>query len=203
MRKAFVTFVAAMSLVGMPHAPLAAAPADDVVVKVTRDGNTFELSAKLTIPAELDLVWDVLTDFDNMATILSNVDQSRIANRDGNRFEVIQKSHATAGPLRLSTDRVREVQLTPKREIKSQLIKGDLKSSDFVTRIEPAGGLVRVTVSRKFVTGGLSGAAITPEAVQSNTRRQYQEMREEVIRRKNNEPTPPCVLTKSCPRAST
>jgi hypothetical protein len=169
-------------------------------VQVTRDGNTFELSAELTIPAEIDLVWDVLTDFDNMAKILSNVDQSRIANRDGNRFEVIQKSHASAGPLRLSTDSVREVQLIPKHEMKSRLIKGDLKSSDFVTRMESVGGEVRVTVSGKFVTGGLSGAAITPEAVQATTRRQYQELRDEVVRRKNNEPTPPCILAKNCAR---
>jgi hypothetical protein len=38
--------------------------------------------------------------------------------------------------------------------------------------------------------------------VQSQTRRQYQELRDEILRRKTNEPTPPCILAKNCTQAS-
>ncbi len=174
----------------------------DITVHVEKDGSAFVVSAELTVAANADEVWVVLTDFDHMAQILSNVDASQIANRDGNKFEVIQKSHASTGPLRISHDSVRQVELSPKQEIRSHLLKGNLKSSDFTTRITEENGGIRITVHGKFVASGLSASAITPEAVESQTRRQYQELREEILRRKANEPRPPCLLAKNCTQES-
>jgi uncharacterized membrane protein len=172
----------------------------DITVQVTRDGNAFAVTAEWVVAASADEVWDVLTDFEHMTTFLTSVDQSHITNRDGNRLEVSQKSHSTAGPIRLSTDSLRQVDLTPKREIRSHLLKGDLKSSDFTTRIAAQGDSTRISVSGKFVAGMLAGSAITPEAVQAQTQAQFQEMREEILRRKNRQPTPACLLAKNCVR---
>jgi carbon monoxide dehydrogenase subunit G len=174
----------------------------DIAVHVAKDGNAFVVTAELTVAASVDEVWAVLTDFDHMAQILSNVDASQIANRDGKKFEVIQKSHTSAGALRISHDSVRQVELSPNQEIRSHLLKGDLKSSDFTTRIAEEGGGIKITVHGKFVAGGLSASAITPEAVESQTRRQYKELREEILRRKANEPPPPCLLAKNCTQGS-
>lgn len=202
MPKSLLTLFASIALIAS-SAPACAASvgATDITVEVEREGNAFSVSAQLTVPASLDEVWEVLTDFDRMAQILSNVDASRTTNRDGNRFDVIQKSHAMAGPVRISLDSVRRVELTPKQEIQSHLVKGDLKSSDFTTRIVEQDGVVRITVSGKFVPGALGGAAITPELVQAQTKRQYQELRDEILRRKTNEPPPPCLLAKNCTQA--
>jgi len=175
---------------------------NDIVVHVEKDGVTFLVDAELSIAAKVEEVWDVLTDFDHMAQILSNVDASKVVNRDGDRFEVAQKSHANAGPLRLTLDSVRQVELSPKHEIRSHLLKGDLKSSDFTTRIAEQGGLTMVNVHGAFVPGGLAAAAITVEAVQAQTQRQYLELRDEVLRRKNHEAPPPCLLTKNCAQGS-
>jgi hypothetical protein len=82
------------------------------------------------------------------------------------------------------------------------LLKGDLKSSDFTTRIADEGGVIKITVHGKFVAGGLSASAITPETVESQTRRQYRELREEILRRKANEPPPPCLAAKNCTQGS-
>lgn len=203
MRSTLLSLVASIAFLVAAPAWAASPGGQDIAVKVERDGNTFSVDAAFTVAATIDEVWEVLTDFDKMAQILSNVDASHIANRDGNRFEVIQKSHASAGIVRLSLDSVRQVELTPKRQIQSHLVKGDLKSSDFTTRLaEEGGGVVRVTVNGKFVPSALGGAAITTDAVQSQTRRQYQELRDEIVRRKTNEPTPPCILAKNCTQAS-
>jgi len=177
-------------------------PAQDVIVRVTRDGGNVMVEADFSVAATQDEAWDVLTDFDHMTQILSNVDASRITGRDGNRIEVTQKSHAQAGPLRLSLDSVRQVELTPKTEIKSRITKSnDVKSSDFTTRLVGEGGLTKVTVRGILVPTGLAAAAATPEAVEANTRRQYTELRDEILRRKNHEPTPPCILAKNCPQS--
>jgi carbon monoxide dehydrogenase subunit G len=199
MLKTLVTLITAVAVSAAPFVAIAAgAGSKDIIVKVDRDGNTFTVAAEFTVAADLDETWEVLVDFDKMAQILSNVDASQVVNRSGNRFEVVQKSHGQAGPIRVNLDSTRAVELTPKSEIKSKLLKGDLKSSDFVTRVAPDGAVTRVTVSGKFVAGGLSAAAITPEAVQAQTTRQYQELRDEILRRKAKEPTPPCLLAKNC-----
>jgi hypothetical protein len=196
-RLRFAVAIALFALVG-PSFP---APAQDVVVRVTRDGSTFMVEAEFSVTATQDEAWDVLTDFDHMSQILSNVDASRIMDRDGNRFQVVQKSHAQAGLLRVSLDSVRQVELTPKTEIKSHILKSnDLKSSDFTTRLAEEGGLIKVTVRGSFVPMGLAAAAANPDAVEANTRRQYTELRDEIVRRKNHEPTPPCILAKNCPQ---
>jgi len=203
MRKPYSNFVAAIVLIAAPVFAWAALPAGrDIFVHVEREGNAFAVAAELTVAASTDEVWDVLTDFDHMAQVLSNVDLSRVANRNGRRFEVIQKAHGDAGLIHVSLDSVRAVELTPKREIQSHLVKGDLKSSDFTTRIAKKGGLTWITVRGKIVAEGLSAAAITSEAVQAQTQRQYQELREEILRRKAKEPPPPCLLTKNCAQVS-
>jgi uncharacterized membrane protein len=203
MLKPVSNFLAAITFIVSPAFAFAAPSGGrDIAVDVERDGNAFTVAAELTVAASTDEVWDVLTDFDHMAQILSNVDFSRVANRNGKRFEVIQKSHGSAGLIHVSLDSVRAVELTPKREIQSHLITGDLKSSDFTTRIAKKGGITRITVRGKIVAEGLSAAAITPEAVQAQVQRQYQELREEILRRKTKEPAPPCLLAKNCAQVS-
>ena len=155
-----------------------------------------DASAELTVAATANGVWAVLTDYDHMAQIPSNVDACRITSRDGSSFEVTQRSHASAGVLRFSQDSVRQVELSPKREIRSHLLKGDLKASDFTTRIAEEGGGVRITVRGKFVAGGLAASAITTEAVETQTRRQYQELRDEILRGKAS--PPPCLIARNC-----
>jgi len=201
MLKPVLTLMSAIALCVMPWLTYAAGPsAKDINVKVEKDGNTYMVSADFTVAASVDETWDVLTDFDNMAKILSNVDASSISNREGNKFDVTQKSHVSAGLIKVSSDSVRQVELTPKTEIRSHLLKGDLKSSVFSTKIIPEGDVTKVTVNGKFVAGGLSAGAITVESVEASTRRQYQELRDETLRRKAHLPTPACVLAKNCPQ---
>lgn len=199
MLKPALSCIAAAALLTASALAYSAPPAaSDIAVHVERDGATFSVSAEFSVAASVDEVWDVLADFDRMAQILSSVDASRITNREGNRFEVVQKSHGNAGPIRISQDSVRQVELIPKREIRSHLLKGDLKASDFTTSIGEESGVSKITVRGKFVVGGMAGSVLNVEAVEAQTRRNYQELREEILRRKSKEPPPPCLLTKTC-----
>ncbi len=191
-----------VTLLCIALAPLAAGAAGngrEATAHVTKDGATFTVEAEFSVAATPEEVWEVITDFDRMSQIVTAVDSSKIVNRDGNLVQVAQKSHASAGLVKLSTESLREVQLTPPKEMRSHLLKGDLKSSDFTTRVsDEGGGLTKVSVSGKFVAGALTAGVITPETVEAQTRRQYQELREEILRRKAKEPPPPCLLAKNC-----
>jgi carbon monoxide dehydrogenase subunit G len=203
MLKHVLPCIATIVLLGAPAPTYSAPPLGSVIaVHVERDGATFVIEATLSVAADIDEVWEVLTDFDHMAQILSSVDASRVTKREGNHVEVVQKSHGNVGPVRISQDSVRDEELTPKREIRSRQVKGDSKASDFTTSIAEEDGVSKITVHGKFVTGGLAASVVTVEAVEAHTRRNYQELLEEILRRKAHEPPPACLLTKTCSQVS-
>jgi hypothetical protein len=197
-KSVILSFLAVLLVGGALDASAAPPSGRDIVVRAQKDGAGFEVYVEFTVAATVDETWAVLTDYDRMAEIVSSIDSSKVVMRDGNRLEVAQKSHATAGPLKFSTSNLRQVELIPNREIRSRLIKGDLKASDFTTRIIDEGAVMRVIAQGKFVPGALSGSAISVEALEAQSRRQYQELRAEILRRKANEPPPPCLLAKTC-----
>jgi hypothetical protein len=86
------------------------------------------------------------------------------------------------GPLHVSIDAVRD-HATPFNEIRSHQIKGDLKASDLRPASTPRAGDAR-TVSGKLVAGAWASWAFGAETIAAHTRRQYQELRNEILRRK-------------------
>ena len=169
-----------------PAAPAPSAGDHDIVVHVHKDHTAYEIKLELTIPAPLEQTWNVLSDYDHMAEILSNMDSSRIVSRDDNRLTVAQTSRGKVGPIHVSVDGVREITLTPMTEIRSHQLKGDLKAADFTTSLHAEGQVTRVTVHGKLVTAAWVALALAPDAVAAHTRKQYQELRDEVLRRKAN-----------------
>lgn len=201
-KKTIGRWTAIASLAALAIAPSAPALAQDVAVQVQKSGDAFEVKVEFRVGATALQSWEVLTDYDNMAKIVSTVDASKIQNRNGNTFEVAQKSHVKAGLLPIYLESVRQVTLTPPKEIKSTLLKGNLKSSDFVTRVFDEGAQTRVTAEGTFVPTALGAATITVDSVVASTRQQYKELREEILRRKNGQPPPPCILAKNCQQSS-
>ncbi len=166
--------------------PVVAAQADEqeIAVHVRKEHTSYEISFEFTVPATIEQTWNVLSDFEHMAQILSNMDSSRIVSRDGNRITVAQTSHGKIGLIHVSVDGLREIVLTPPTEIRSHLIKGDLRESDFTTKLHSEGAATRVTVHGKLVVAPWVGVALGADRVAAQTRQQYQELRDEVLRRK-------------------
>ena len=107
----------------------------DILIQIRKEGPAVVVEVVCPVDAPGSIVWEVLTDYDHMAKFLSNLEYSSVEDTAGNVLRVHQKGKASRGPLTLTFDMVREVELVPHSEIRSRLISGDLKSSDFVTRI--------------------------------------------------------------------
>ena len=185
MRSAAILLSCALASWG---APAAASPAGDhdIVVQVRKEHSEFEINFEFTVPATIEQTWSVLADYEHMAQFVSNMDSSRIVSRDGNRITVAQTSHGKVGPVHVSVDGLREIVLTPPSEIRSHLVKGDLKASDFTTKLHDEGPVTRVTGYGKLVASAWVAWALGADAVAAQTRRQYGELRDEVLRRKAN-----------------
>ena len=124
----------------------------------------------------------MLTDYDHAQDRL-NVEKARSSN-DGAKLEVEQKGKAGVGPLSVSFENVREVVLTPLQEIRSRMISGDMKSSEFTTRISSEGSRTRVVNQGQYLPKIWVPPVVGPAFIEAETRKQFGELRTEMLRRK-------------------
>ena len=158
--------------------------ASDITVHVKKNGATIIVDVEMMVQAPPLATWDVLTDYDHMAQFVANVQSSRITDRKGNTLVVAQKSGTSFGLLKFSFDNVREIELVPHSEIRSNLISGDMKASAFTTRImSGGGGVTRVLNHGEFVPTMWVPPVIGTAFLESETRKQFHELRNEIMRR--------------------
>jgi len=156
----------------------------DIVVRAEKNGATIVIDVQMTVYAPLAAVWDVFTDYDHMAQFIANVNSSRITDRSGSTLLVAQTSSTAFGLLKFSFDNVREVELVPHREIRSKLISGDMKDSAFTTRlVSDADDVTRVVNHGVFISTIWVPPVIGTAFLESETRRQFFELRNEIMRR--------------------
>lgn len=163
-----------------------AAPADSdgIAVSVRREGPVIVVDVDMQVDATPQQAWDVLTDYDHMARFVSSLTTSRIESRAGNTLEVAQHSHVGIGLIKIELDNVRRVELVPLREIRSTLVRGDMRASAFTTRLEPVANSTRITNHGRFIPDRWVPPLIGPAVMESQTRSQFAEIRTEILRRK-------------------
>ena len=137
----------------------------------------------LTVDAPQIAVWNVLTDFDRMAGIVSNLRSSRVLSRVGNRLVVEQSGIEAEGPLQVAFHSVREVELNPTASMHARLIHGSMRRLEGWTRLVPSREGTLVTSRGEVDAGGWVPPLITPHFIRRATIRQYAEMRQEMLRR--------------------
>jgi hypothetical protein len=155
----------------------------DIVVHVQQDGQNIAVDVDCPVNAPSSIVWEVLTDYDHMAQFTSNLEYSGVESRLDNMLRVHQKGQASRGPLTLKFDNMREVELVPYREIRSRLISGDMKASDFVTRIVEGAALVHILNSGRYTPNIWVPPIIGPALIEVETRKRFGELRTEILRR--------------------
>jgi hypothetical protein len=155
----------------------------DIVVRVLKDGQNITVDVDCPVDAPWSLVWEVLTDYDHMAEFISNLEFSGVQGTEGNLLRVHQKGKASRGPLTLTFDNVREIELVPSSEIRSRLISGDMKASDFVTRIVEIAARVHIVNSGHYTPNMWVPPIIGPALIEAETQKQFGEIRSEILRR--------------------
>jgi len=174
--------IALAALLGVPCLSFAQA----VEVTVRQQGEQIIVEATAKVAAKLENVWAVLTDYEHMADYLSAIKTSQVLSRQGNQLEVAQTGEARRGFLHFSFASVRAVELTPEREIRSHLVRGDFKSYDFTTRVVPEpGGMVTIVHHGEYVPIAWVPPVVGPAMIETETRKQYAELLAEILRRQS------------------
>jgi hypothetical protein len=158
-------------------------PNQDIVVRVEKDGQRIAVDVDCPVDAPWAVVWEVLTDYDHMAQFISNLQYSGVEEASDNVLRVRQKGQASRGPLTLKFDNVREVELVPHREIRSRMIRGDMKESNFVTRIVEVDTRIHIVNVGHYTPNVWVPPLIGPALIEAETQKQFGEIRTEILRR--------------------
>ena len=175
--------LAALLLAVLPTSARSFNAEQDIVVRVQKDGQNIAVDVDCPVDAPWSVAWEVLTDYEHMAQFISNLEYSGVTSRVDNLLRVHQKGRASRGPLTLTFDNVREIELVPQREIRSRLISGDLKASDFVTRIVEVAARIHIVNSGRYTPNIWVPPLVGPALIEAETRKQYGEIRAEILRR--------------------
>lgn len=175
--------VLALFLVALPAVAPQAAVDDDIQVRVQKDGPEIVVDIDCPVHAPVAVAWEVLTDYDHMAAFISNLESSIVQARDGLKLVVYQKGKATRGPLTFPFETVREIELVPFQQIRSQIIAGNIKASVFTTHFVDDGTLLHIINNGRYTPNIWVPPIIGPALIEAETRKQYGEIRTEIMRR--------------------
>ena len=157
--------------------------AQEVSVKVQRHGESIVVDVEATVAAPVREAWAVFTDYELMASFISNIKHSKIVARDGNRLQIEQAGETKVAFMRFGFVAVRAVELTPMQEIRSSLVSGDFKAYASSTRIAATPSGARITHHGEYVPKSWMPPVIGPAMIESETRKQYLEFIAEIERR--------------------
>lgn len=168
------------------HASLVAAVSSDqdIDVKVARHGQLVDVDVAFRVNASPNEAWRVLTDYNDMVRFVSSLTYSSIVRQDANDLEVAQKGNVRFGLLSFPFESTRRIELEPYHEIRSYLIDGDMKTSWFTTRIVEEGSTTLILQHGEVVSTIWVPPWIGPAIIAAGTRKQWQEFRAEILRRK-------------------
>ena len=161
----------------------AAFAAEDLVVKIRREGPAVLMDVEADVPASVADTWAVMTDYDHMSSFISNVKQSKVTARHGNAMEVEQAGATRVGFWTFSFAMVRTIELVPEREIRSALVSGDFTSYVSSTTLAPTPNGVHISHHGEYVPKRWLPPLIGTAVIESEARRQYREFLAEIDRR--------------------
>ena len=162
----------------------ASCPAQELAVKVERRGETVVVDVEATAPGPLSEAWAVLTDYDHMASYISNLTASKIVERrDHDTLHVMQSGRTKIGFMSFGFEAVRAVELVHMREIRSSLVSGDFKAYASTTSIASVPSGTRIVHHGEYVPKAWLPPMVGPAVIERETRRQYQEFIAEIERR--------------------
>jgi ribosome-associated toxin RatA of RatAB toxin-antitoxin module len=152
-------------------------------VRVQKRGEAVVIDVDMPVPATPSIAWAVLTDYEHMATFLSNLTSSRVVKRQGETLQVAQSGRTKIAFMTFSFAVVRAVELTPMYEIRSSLVSGDFKSYVSTTRLIGLTQGVRVVHHGEYVLKAWLPPMVGVAVIESETRKQFDELSAEMLRR--------------------
>jgi carbon monoxide dehydrogenase subunit G len=162
----------------------------EIVVTVKKSSDGFIVDAAVDVPVPLRTAWDVLTDFDHMTAILSNLKSSRIVRRDGQTLTVRQEGAARFGLFSFSFESEREIRLEPMTRILVKQLSGTAKRVETESRFMPTERGTHLDYHAEIVPDSVLARMFGASFVKHEVAEQFRAMSVEMKRRAAASPAP-------------
>jgi carbon monoxide dehydrogenase subunit G len=154
-------------------------------IDVVQDGDSYVLTAQMYAPVNLAIVWDVLTDFENMEKWVPNVVDSRVVTPGEKKMMIEQKGNAKFGALSFAYTSEREIVLTPKTTILSTQVKGSMKKQMSLMTITPDGEAgTKLQYKLELVPSFLAARVVSADFLKHEITEQFTAIIGEMVKRK-------------------
>ncbi len=155
----------------------------NIEIKIQNDGEQIIVDATFTVPVKPQLVWETLTDFDNIPKFISSVHSSKVINRTDNILYVSQDSIIKVGILTFSFESLRQINLFPYWKIRERMIRGNMRKMEETTQLLLEGNYTRIAYHASIVPDMWVQKFIGQVFIEDEAREQFQEIIREILRR--------------------
>jgi uncharacterized membrane protein len=158
-------------------------------------GDCIKVEVSLLLDAPIDIVWDVITDYQQAAQFITNLRSSTAKQLGPNKLQVEQVGRVGWHALNVDIKTVYHVNLNPvDKKIQSLAVAGDLKMVSMRTQLHtrPNGGtLLEYTLATD--PGRWAPLVIAEELLVRNAKQSFSDLKREILKRASaaaNKPAP-------------
>lgn len=161
----------------------AAAPAAEVAVHVTRNGEAFHVDASAEFDGTIARTWQVLTDYGRLAEFIPDVQTSRVVSREGNQVQVEQKGEARFLFVSFPIDVRLAITEHPYERIVSRAVAGNFREMRNAYMLETGQGRVLLRYSGRMVPDFYVPPLIGTLVLRHNVETSFHALVDEIERR--------------------
>ena len=180
-KRVIAAMLFAVALLGLGAA--AQARDRDIVVKAVKTGTLLVVKVEYLVRAPVATVWEVMTDWDNMARFLPSVLESTIASKTGNRYRVRQKGRVYLGLFPVSFKAVRDFDLFSPERMRFTGVSGEFERLEGEVKLSVSGEETRLVYRAESVPTVWVPPFVGAAMIEHVARVQFGELRAEILRR--------------------
>jgi len=174
---------AALVVLALGRASAAAAESAVSSIEVRQTVAGYVADLVMHAPVPRDVAFNVLVDFEHMASWVPNLRESRVVERSANRLTVEQLGVARFGALALPFTTVREVKIAAPDSIHATQVKGSMKRLESRMRLAVEAAGTRLDYHIEMTPGIASAVVLSASFLEHELREQFDAIIAEMVRR--------------------
>lgn len=176
-RSAAVVFVASWLIAGpcLSH--------EHLTIEVGRDGDFITVRGSADLKADVQIAWEVLSNYDDLARFIPDIRSSRVLKRDAGGLLVEQKGEFGVLFFRHAVEVTMEVSEEPPRRIVARAVSGSMKDMETRYDLLPSENGVKLGYYGRFVPDFFIPPLIGLAIVRRTLERRFRAMADEIERR--------------------
>jgi carbon monoxide dehydrogenase subunit G len=157
---------------------------EPLTIEVGRDGDFITVAASVDLKADVQIAWEVLSNYDDLARFIPDIRSSRVIKRDaGGPLVVEQKGEFGVLFFRHAVEVTMEVSEERPRRIVARAISGSMKDMETRYDLLPSEKGVKLGYYGRFVPDFFIPPLIGLAIVRRTLERRFRAMAEEIERR--------------------